>query len=89
MEDLVGEAKYLVNMKVEVCLEKDQPCMISQDIAKDLYLPKPGCDWSLDFSSEFMWDFTILIVPLSLLVNEISDFDSCPALYSCKLSIII
>ena len=53
MEDLVGEAKYLVNMKVEVCLEKDKPCMISRDIAKDLYLPKPGCDWSLDFSSEF------------------------------------
>ena len=83
MEDLVGEAKYLVNMKVEVCLEKDQPCMISQDIAKDLYLPKPGCDWSLDFSSEFMWDFTILIVPLSLLVNENSVFDCSQALYLC------
>lgn len=54
IEDLVGEAKYIVNIKVEVCLEKDKPCIISEDIAKDLYLPKLGCDWSLDFSSKLM-----------------------------------
>lgn len=52
IEDLVGDTKYMVNMKVEVCLEKDKPCILSQDIVKDLYLPKIGCDWSLDFSSK-------------------------------------
>lgn len=52
IEDFVGDAKYMVNMKVEVCLEKDKPCILSQDIVKDLYLPKIGCDWSLDFSSK-------------------------------------
>lgn len=52
IEDLMGDAKYMVNMKVEVCLEKDKPCILSQDIVKDLYLPKIGCDWSLDFSSK-------------------------------------
>lgn len=54
IEDLVGDAKYMVNMKVEVCLEKDKPCILSQDIVKDLYLPKIGCDWSLDFSSKLL-----------------------------------
>lgn len=48
VEDL--ETKYLVNMKVEICLEHGKPCMISQDVAKDVYLPKIGCDWSFDFS---------------------------------------
>lgn len=52
IEDFVGDAKYMVNMKVEVCLEKDSPCILSQDIVKDLYLPKIGCDWSFDFSSK-------------------------------------
>ncbi|XP_062593831.1 uncharacterized protein LOC134255325, partial [Saccostrea cucullata] len=50
VEDLVGYARYLVNMKVEVCLEKNNPCVFSQDIAKDLYLPKLECNWSLDHS---------------------------------------
>lgn len=54
VEDLVGDAKYMVNMKVEVCLEKDKPCILSQDIAKDLNLPKTGCDWSLNFSSKLI-----------------------------------
>lgn len=41
-------------MKVEVCLEHGKPCMISYDIAKDLYLPKIGCDWSLNYSGVFL-----------------------------------
>lgn len=51
--DLEGDAKYLINMQLHVCLESGQPCMFSHDIAKDVYLPKIGCDWSLDFSSKF------------------------------------
>lgn len=53
MEDLKGDAKYIVNMKVEVCLESDKPCLFSQDVAKDLYLPKIGCDWSLNVSGMY------------------------------------
>ncbi|XP_062579219.1 uncharacterized protein LOC134241150, partial [Saccostrea cucullata] len=52
IEDLVGYTKYLVNMKVEVCLERNKPCIFSQNIAKDMYLPKIECNWSL-VSSEF------------------------------------
>lgn len=36
-------------MKAEVCLESAQPCLISADIARDMYLPKAKCDWSIDF----------------------------------------
>lgn len=48
------EVKYLVNMKVEVCLEHGKPCLISYDIAKNLYLPKIGCDWSFNYSGVFL-----------------------------------
>lgn len=54
IEDLMGADRYMVDIKVEICLEKDKPCMISKEITKDLYLPKLGCDWSLGFSREFM-----------------------------------
>lgn len=54
IEDLMGADRYMVDIKVEICLEKDKPCMISKEITKDLYLPKLGCDWSLDFSRKFM-----------------------------------
>uniref|UniRef100_K1PXP9 Uncharacterized protein n=1 Tax=Magallana gigas TaxID=29159 RepID=K1PXP9_MAGGI len=50
IEDLMGADRYMVDIKVEICLEKDKPCMISKEITKDLYLPKLGCDWSLGFS---------------------------------------
>jgi hypothetical protein len=52
VEDL--ETKYLVNMKVEICLEHGKPCLISQDVANGVYLPKIGCDWTLDFSGAFL-----------------------------------
>lgn len=50
----MGADRYMVDIKVEICLEKDKPCMISKEITKDLYLPKLGCDWSLGFSRKFM-----------------------------------
>lgn len=60
--DLAGDAKYMINAKLEVCLESGQPCLISHDIAKDLYLPKIGCDWSLDFSSK--WSRLVIFLPM-------------------------
>lgn len=64
--DLAGDAKYMINAKLEVCLENGQPCLISHDIAKDLYLPKIGCDWSLDFSSK--WSRLVIFLPMIQLI---------------------
>lgn len=64
--DLAGDAKYMINAKLEVCLESGQPCLISHDIAKDLYLPKIGCDWSLDFSSK--WSRLVIFLPMIQLI---------------------
>eukprot|EP00105_Crassostrea_gigas_P044414 XP_019928562.1 PREDICTED: uncharacterized protein LOC105342368 [Crassostrea gigas] len=65
------EVKYLVNMKVEVCLEHGKPCLISYDIAKNLYLPKIGCDWSFNYSGFSLsgWYSNMSLTPGSLLSN--------------------
>lgn len=54
IEDFVGDIKYMVNMKVEVCLEKDKFCIFLQDIVKDFYFFKIGCDWFFDFLSKLL-----------------------------------
>lgn len=42
----------MINVKLEVCLESGQLCLIFYDIVKDLYFLKIGCDWLLDFLSK-------------------------------------
>ncbi|XP_062616058.1 uncharacterized protein LOC134277763, partial [Saccostrea cucullata] len=67
IEDL--EDKYLVNMKIDICIEKGQPCFLSHDIAKDLYLPKTECHWSFNPSgfSISEWYKNMTLTPGSVL----------------------
>lgn len=45
MHDLQGEQKYLVNMKLSVCLEPNGACLLSTTILENLKLPKVACNW--------------------------------------------
>ncbi|VDI43606.1 Hypothetical predicted protein [Mytilus galloprovincialis] len=46
IHDLQGEKKYLLNLKLSVCLEPDGACLISTSVLENFKLPKLGCDWS-------------------------------------------
>lgn len=54
IEDFMGVDRYMVDIKVEICLEKDKFCMIFKEIIKDLYFFKFGCDWFFGFFCKFM-----------------------------------
>lgn len=57
----------MINVKLEVCLESGQLCLIFYDIVKDLYFLKIGCDWLLDFLSK--WSrFVIFLLMIQLIV---------------------
>lgn len=45
MHDLQGEQKYLVNMKLSVCLEPSGACLLSTSILGNIKLPKLACNW--------------------------------------------
>ena len=55
ISDLVNEKKYVVNVKITVCLEPSGPSTFTWDIFKDMYLPKLGCDWQIDFSGKYVY----------------------------------
>ena len=46
--------KYVVNVKITVRLEPSGPSTFTWDIFKDMYLPKLGCDWQIDFSGKYV-----------------------------------
>ena len=50
----MDEKKYVVNVKITVCLEPSGPCTLTWDVFKDMYLPKLGCDWQIDFSGMYV-----------------------------------
>ncbi|VDI06314.1 Hypothetical predicted protein [Mytilus galloprovincialis] len=54
--DLFDEKKYMVNMNLSVCLEPGS-CDINVEIFNEMYLPKIGCDWNVDFSGISVTDF--------------------------------
>ncbi|XP_063420822.1 uncharacterized protein LOC134706043 [Mytilus trossulus] len=45
VHDLQGEQKYLVNMKLSVCLESSGACLMSTSILENIKLPKLACNW--------------------------------------------
>ena len=53
ISDFLDEKKYVVNVKITVCLELSGPCLVKWDVFNDMYLPKLGCDWQINFSGKY------------------------------------
>jgi hypothetical protein len=49
----MDKKKYVVNVKITVCLELSGPCLVKWDVFNDMYLPKLGCDWQINFSGKY------------------------------------
>jgi hypothetical protein len=47
----MAEKKFVVNMNVSVCLEPDS-CVINLEVFNEMYLPKVGCDWNIEFTGK-------------------------------------
>ena len=52
VEDLKAEKKYVVDMRIKVCLEAGQACLIDEEIARLTHLPKQRCPFNTDYSSK-------------------------------------
>ena len=42
--------KFIVDMTIEVCLEDGQACLISQEVARQMELPKQTCSFDMDYN---------------------------------------
>ena len=49
INDLANENKYLVTAAISVCFETWSPCEHVIQLLKDSMIPKPPCDYQLDF----------------------------------------
>ncbi|ESO82597.1 hypothetical protein LOTGIDRAFT_236952 [Lottia gigantea] len=45
IDDLNSEKKFLVNLNISICLEKDKPCFLSVPVLTNTKIPKLVCDW--------------------------------------------
>ncbi|KAK3101652.1 hypothetical protein FSP39_005219 [Pinctada imbricata] len=50
VENLKAEKKYVVDMRIKVCLEAGQACLIDEEIARLTHLPKQKCPFNTDYS---------------------------------------
>lgn len=47
IHDLKGEKKYMLNMKMKVCVQKGGgSCLFTKTLFQNTKVPKVGCDWS-------------------------------------------
>ncbi|KAK3102203.1 hypothetical protein FSP39_009587 [Pinctada imbricata] len=51
VENLRAEKKYVVDMRIKVCLEAGQACLIDEEIARLTHLPKQQCPFNTDYSN--------------------------------------
>ncbi|XP_052090897.1 uncharacterized protein LOC127727822 [Mytilus californianus] len=80
IHDLKGEKKFMLNLKINVCLQKQAQCIFTKTVFQNTKLPKIGCDWSEnafnfdDFSlKQFLVDNNAVGIAKGLVLYKLLD----------------